>query len=75
MTPSQMCKKPLVKGNAKITLSFNNMQVVGQFYFGMLDGNCPIINVKKLQPKDSANFEPHYLQTPLVISPFPFRII
>ncbi len=39
------------------------MQVVGQFYFWMLDGNCPIINVKKLQPKDSAKFEPHYLQT------------
>jgi hypothetical protein len=67
-----MYKKPLVKRNAKITLSFNNMQVVGQFYFGMLDGNCPIINVKKLQPKDSANAEPHYLH---IISPFRFRIM
>ncbi len=70
-----MYKKPLVKGNAKITLSFNNMQVVGLFYFGMLDGNCPIINVKELQPKDSANAQPRYLQIPLLISPFPFRII
>jgi hypothetical protein len=35
------------------------MQVVGQFYFGMLDGNCPIINVKKLQPKDSSDAQPH----------------
>jgi hypothetical protein len=35
------------------------MQVVGHFYFGMLDGNCPIINVKKLQPKHSANAQPH----------------
>jgi hypothetical protein len=40
-------------------LVFNNMQVVGHFYFGMLDGNCPIINVKKLQPEDSANAQPH----------------
>ncbi len=67
-----MHKKPLVKRNAKITLSFNNMQVVGYFYFGMLDGNCPIINVKKLQPEDSANAERHYLHK---ISPFPFRIM
>jgi hypothetical protein len=35
------------------------MEVVGHFYFGMLDGNCPIINVKKLQPEDSANGQPH----------------
>ncbi len=70
-----MYKKPLVKGNAKITLSLNNMQIVGHFYFGMFDGNCPIINVKKLQPKDFANIEPHYLQTPFVISLFMFRII
>ncbi len=49
----------MVKWNAKITLVFNNMQVVGHFYFGMLDGNCPIINVKKLQPKHSANAQPH----------------
>jgi len=48
------------------------MQVVGYFYFGMLDGNCPIINVKKLQPEDSANAERHY---PHKISPFPFRIM
>ncbi len=75
VTPSQMYKKPLVKGYAKITLFFNNMQIIGLFFFGMFDKNCPLINVKKLQPKDFANIEPHYLQTPFVISLFPFRII
>jgi hypothetical protein len=54
-----MYKKPLVKGYAKITLSFNNMQIIGHFYFGIFNKNFPKINVKKLQPKDFANIEPH----------------